>query len=79
MANALSSNALDLIGIARPAVLNPLLPKNTILNPEIKDQNARAYARSIEPSWFFRLIGNVVIGAGVETVCLPLLHSLEDI
>ncbi|KAK7421202.1 hypothetical protein QQX98_002332 [Neonectria punicea] len=67
MANALSSDSLDLIGIARPAVLNPLLPKNTILNPEIKDQNARAYARSIEPSWLFKLIGNVVIGAGVET------------
>ncbi|KAM5347797.1 hypothetical protein ACJ41O_007621 [Fusarium nematophilum] len=68
MDGALRDGALDLIGMARPAILNPWVPKNTILNMEVEDKDAKAYARAIEPSWLLKKIGNVVIGAGVETL-----------
>ncbi|KAH7110744.1 NADH:flavin oxidoreductase/NADH oxidase [Dactylonectria macrodidyma] len=68
MEAALDDDALDLIGIARPAILNPSVPKNTILNTAVEEKDAKAYARLIEPHWLLKKIGNVVIGAGAETL-----------
>lgn len=68
MEAALQDDALDLIGMARPAILNPSVPTNTILNAAVEEKDAKAYARLIEPPWLLKKIGNVVIGAGAETV-----------
>ncbi|KAH8706179.1 hypothetical protein BGZ61DRAFT_350161 [Ilyonectria robusta] len=65
--SALTEGALDLVGMARPAILNPSVPTNTILNKSVEEKDAKAYARLIEPPWLLKKIGNVVIGAGVET------------
>lgn len=73
MEAALNDDALDLIGIARPAILNPSVPTNTILNTAVEEKDAKAYARLIEPPWLLKKIGNVVIGAGAETVSLIIL------
>ncbi|KAI6760354.1 hypothetical protein HG530_009214 [Fusarium avenaceum] len=65
MDSALESGALDLVGIARPAVLNPLAPTNTLL--EEGNGNARVTVASIKIPWLLNKIGNYVIGAGYET------------
>lgn len=70
--SALTEGALDLVGMARPAILNPSVPTNTILNKSVEEKDAKAYARLIEPPWLLKKIGNVVIGAGVETVSRPI-------
>ncbi|KAL6411067.1 NADPH dehydrogenase [Ilyonectria robusta] len=67
MEAALQDDALDLIGMARPAILNPSVPTNTILNAAVEEKDAKAYARLSEPPWVLKKIGNVVIGAGAET------------
>jgi hypothetical protein len=68
MSSAISSGALDAVGLARPAVLNPSVPINKILDANVKDHEARAYSRSIESPWILKLVGNYVLGAGLETV-----------
>ncbi|GKT66373.1 NADPH dehydrogenase [Colletotrichum tofieldiae] len=67
MEAALANNGCDLIGLARPAVLNPALPKNTILAPDIKDEDAKLYARKIEAPWIAQKLGIKAIGAGAES------------
>lgn len=68
MSSAISSGALDAVGLARPAVLNPSVPNNKILDANVKDNEARAYSRSIESPWILKAVGNYVLGAGFETV-----------
>ncbi|ROW14970.1 hypothetical protein VPNG_03444 [Cytospora leucostoma] len=66
MEAALEQAGCDIVGIGRPAVLNPHLPKNTIFNKEVKDEDAKLYARKIEPSWLGKL-APPAIGAGAES------------
>ncbi|KAG6008157.1 hypothetical protein E4U21_004914 [Claviceps maximensis] len=64
MEAALRDGGCDIIGIGRPAVLNPWLPKNTILNKEIADDEARLYTRTVASSWLSRFLGmRSVLGA----------------
>ncbi|KAK1999480.1 NADH:flavin oxidoreductase/NADH oxidase [Colletotrichum falcatum] len=69
MEAALANNGCDLIGLARPAVLNPALPKNTILADTVKDEDAKLYARKIGAPWLAQKMGIKFIGAGAESVC----------
>ena len=73
--NALKSGALDIVGLARPAMLNPSAPTNTLLNMSKQGEEARAIAVSIETPWLLKKIGNYVIGAGYETVCSFISHE----
>lgn len=74
---ALSSKACDIIGVGRPAVLNPLLPKNTILAADVKDEDAKLYARKIEAPWIATKLGIKAIGAGAESVSSPCRHASD--
>ncbi|EXM15802.1 NADH:flavin oxidoreductase/NADH oxidase, N-terminal [Fusarium oxysporum f. sp. vasinfectum] len=65
--SALTGGALDIVGLARPAVLNPSAPSNTLLDMSKKADEARATAISIETPWLLKKFGNYVIGAGYET------------
>ncbi|KAF9872018.1 NADH: flavin oxidoreductase/NADH oxidase [Colletotrichum karsti] len=67
MEAALSSKSCDLIGVARPAVLNPHLPKNTILAADVKDEDAKLYVRKIEAPWIAQKLGMKAVGAGAES------------
>ncbi|CAI4212388.1 unnamed protein product [Parascedosporium putredinis] len=67
MEAALAQNACDLIGIARPAVLKPALPKEVILNSEISDEDARVDAKRIEAPWIIKKLAPKPVGAGVES------------
>ncbi|KAJ2975469.1 hypothetical protein NQ176_g5500 [Zarea fungicola] len=56
------------IGIARPAALNPALPSNTIFNKEVSDNDAKLYAKSIPAGWLSQLLGMRAINGAAETV-----------
>ncbi|KAF4991006.1 hypothetical protein FGRMN_8127 [Fusarium graminum] len=66
MEDALTEGACDLIGLGRPAIINPSLPVNTILNKEVKTEDANLYARRIQTPWILKRFGPKSIGSGVE-------------
>ncbi|KAI5917446.1 hypothetical protein F4810DRAFT_45643 [Camillea tinctor] len=68
METAISSNACDLVGLGRPAVMDPKIPKTLFLNPNIKDEDASISVKRVPPSWAMRAIGVKALGAGTEHV-----------
>ncbi|KAG6089784.1 hypothetical protein E4U15_001341 [Claviceps sp. LM218 group G6] len=68
MEAAIREGGCDIIGIGRPAVLNPLLPKNTIFNKEIADDDAKLYTKTVAPSWLTRVLGLRAINGAAETM-----------
>lgn len=68
MESAVVDGGCDMIGLARPAVLNPTLPKSVIFNAKIQDEDAKVHADRIQPSWLIKMIGVKAIGAGTEGV-----------
>lgn len=78
METAVAEGACDLVGVARPAALNPSLPKNVVFNPEVKDADARLFVKRISPPWYANWIGPSV-GAGAESVsCIFFTPSLSQ-
>jgi 2,4-dienoyl-CoA reductase-like NADH-dependent reductase (Old Yellow Enzyme family) len=68
MENALREDACDIIGIARPAALNPSLPKNLIFNNEVKNEDAKAFTRKAPDLLLPKLLGLKIMAGGAETV-----------
>lgn len=66
---AVAGGDCDLVGLGRPAALNPTLPNSVVFNPEIKDQDAKLYRKKIETPWIAKQLGIAMVGAGVDTVC----------
>ncbi|KAL2175187.1 FMN binding oxidoreductase [Thermothelomyces heterothallicus CBS 202.75] len=67
MEKAVAEGDCDLIGLARPAVLNPSLPNNIVFNPEVNDQDATLYRKKNKTPWFFNFIGMPAVGAGMDS------------
>ncbi|KAL7792075.1 hypothetical protein V8C37DRAFT_402485 [Trichoderma ceciliae] len=67
MESALREDACDIIGIGRPAALNPSLPKNLILNKEVKDEDAKAFTRKSPDLLLPKLLGIKIMAGGAET------------
>lgn len=79
MESALVEGGCDMVGLGRPAALNPSLPKNIVFNKEIKDEDAKLYAKRVEMSWLQKQ-APAAIGAGAESVsCFPPLSALVAI
>lgn len=68
MESALREDACDIVGIGRPAVLNPSLPNNLIFNKEVKSEDAKAYARKAPDLLLPKLLGIKIMAGGAETV-----------
>ncbi|KAK2592337.1 hypothetical protein QQS21_009956 [Conoideocrella luteorostrata] len=68
MEAAIRDGGCDLIGIGRPSVLNPWLPKNVIFNKEVQDSDATLYAKAVAPAWLSKLLGMRSINGAAETV-----------
>lgn len=68
MEYAVRQNKCDLVGLARPAVINPILPLEIILNPDVTDTGAIAHAEIIQAWSIARYIGIAAVGVGAETV-----------
>ncbi|OHW96128.1 NADH oxidase [Colletotrichum incanum] len=63
-----SGNSCDLVGLARPSVINPMLPKEIILNPEVPDDEAVADAKRLDPWRISKYTSMKAIGTGRETL-----------
>lgn len=75
---ALSSNACDMIGIGRPAVLAPTLANDVVLNRNINDEGAKVSAPHVERPWWIKKLGISAVGAGVENVGANLPNSFFE-
>lgn len=65
---AVSDSACDLVGIGRPAVLQPKLPKEIIFNKGVADEDARVLEKKVKPPYLAKLSGMKGVGAGAVTV-----------
>lgn len=68
MLSALETNACDLIGLGRPAAVWPKLPKEVLLNAELKDEEAKCELNMVRGNWFVRMLGVKMINLGVDTL-----------
>ncbi|KAK8053898.1 FMN binding oxidoreductase [Apiospora saccharicola] len=70
MEAALAGGGCDLIGIGRPATVNPAFPREILLNPEVKDEDASLFVEKIQPGWFLKMTGVHALGAAADSVSL---------
>ncbi|QPH02774.1 hypothetical protein C2857_006991 [Epichloe festucae Fl1] len=67
MEAAIRDGGCDMVGVGRPAVLNPWLPKNTIFNKQLGDDDAKLYTKAVAPAWPSRILGIRSINGAAET------------
>lgn len=67
MESALQSGACDLIGIGRPAAVLPALPKDIVLNTEVKDEGATVALTPVKVPWFVKALPIKAVGAGYQS------------
>ena len=65
MADAIDSGVCDLIGLGRAAVLEPTLPRDVLLNPDVPDDTALALPHMVRGQWLARWVPVKVVGAGL--------------
>lgn len=68
MNSAIQGGSCDMVGLARASVLEPLLPRNIILNTAISDHDAVVNRPKIKPFWLAKVIRIKLAGIGAETV-----------
>jgi|SRR5688572_18622003 2,4-dienoyl-CoA reductase-like NADH-dependent reductase (Old Yellow Enzyme family) len=75
MEAALEADDCDLIGLARPAVLEPHLPEKIIFNSKVADEAAVLYTERVNPPPLIEALGLksmlTAVTAGAETVRIP--------
>ncbi|KAL3595335.1 hypothetical protein FPOAC2_09661 [Fusarium poae] len=64
--NALVSGDTDMVGIARPAAVNPHLAQSTILNQEVDDKSATFHHRKVEAPWIVRQVGVTALNVHMD-------------
>lgn len=65
MADGIESGVTDLIGLGRSAVLEPTLPRKTLLNPAVPDEKAIGISHIVKGQWFANAIPIKVVGSGL--------------
>lgn len=74
MEAALAGGGCDMVGIARPAALDPKVPKTVIFNPDVSDEEAVFNRKVLAAPWLLRAMGlGTPIGAGAQTVSCNVL------
>lgn len=71
---AIKENACDIVGIARPAAVNPSLPK-LFLDEDIAEEDAQISLNKARPGLLSKLLRSQILGAGAETVSFQLLNG----
>lgn len=64
---AIKDNACDLVGIGRPAAINPKFP-HLLLDESVPDEKAQLPLNKVPPPFYARFLPLHVVGAGTETV-----------
>lgn len=68
MEAAIKEGACDIIGLGRPAAVEPALPKEVILNKEVSDKDAKTSVKAVPPSFLSRTLGIKGLGGATDTV-----------
>jgi tRNA-dihydrouridine synthase len=66
--NAVANGDCDLVGLARPAIVNPLLPKTTVLSPTMQEEDVTLYAKKTEASWILKQTGIRAVEVHMDNV-----------
>ncbi|OJD29491.1 nadh:flavin oxidoreductase nadh oxidase [Diplodia corticola] len=61
------TSACDLVGIGRPAVLQPSAPRDVIFNPDVADEDARLREEKVEVPRWAKLSGIRAVGLGATS------------
>ncbi|KAF5710355.1 NADH oxidase [Fusarium mundagurra] len=77
MEAAVKGGSCELVGLARPSVIDPALPKK-VLDTSIPDHGALAYAKRIEAWSWAKYTGIKAVGMGAETVRLSFCVTKTD-
>lgn len=72
MEAAVADSACDLVGVGRPAVLQPSAPRDIIFNRELSDQDARLSEHKIDVPRLAKLSGIRGVGSGATSVSDPI-------
>jgi 2,4-dienoyl-CoA reductase-like NADH-dependent reductase (Old Yellow Enzyme family) len=78
MERAVADGDCDLVGLGRPAVLNPSVPNSIMFIPEVKDEDATVHRRKIEIPRVLKLLNMQAIGAGMDSVSCNLQGRHHD-
>ncbi|KAK0120182.1 hypothetical protein ONS95_011588 [Cadophora gregata] len=57
MEKAIARGVCQCVGLGRPAVINPVLPKSIALNPTASKEIDVLYTKKIEAPWYVKLLG----------------------
>lgn len=68
METAIKAGACDIIGLGRPAAVEPALPKEIILNKEVSDEDAKTSVKAVPPSFLSRVLGIKGLAGATDTV-----------
>lgn len=74
MEAALAGGGCHLIGIGRPVTVKPAFPKEVLLSPDVRDEDAGLFIDKIRPAWFLRMTGVHALGAAADSVSLGPSH-----
>ena len=73
MRNAVTSQSCDLIGLARPAVLEPSLPKEKILSKDVGEGDAGVVVPRLKANGVMKWLGlESLVSAKVTVSCSPI-------
>ncbi|KAF2222844.1 NADPH dehydrogenase [Elsinoe ampelina] len=67
MEAAVANGDCDLVGLGRPAVIYPTLPRDVIFNTDLQDEDAILPVERIEVPWILKQTGLKAVGAGAES------------
>lgn len=68
--HAIEHGACDLVGIARPAAINPSFPR-LLLDESVADEDAQLPLKKVPPPFYARCVPGKAVGMGLETVSPP--------
>lgn len=75
---AVKSGACDLVGVGRPAVVEPRLPRSIVFNPDVSDEDARLPTKSFSQAALSRWLGIKGLGGGTETIgYVAAIHKMQ--
>lgn len=63
-----TEKACDLIGLGRPSIIEPAVPKEKLLNPNVYDEDAHIKLRDFGKNRLGELLGVKSLGVGIENV-----------
>ncbi|OAQ99652.1 hypothetical protein LLEC1_04836, partial [Akanthomyces lecanii] len=76
---AVKSGACDLVGIGRPSVVEPRLPRTIIFNRDVSDEDARLPTKSFSQATLSRWLGVKALGGGTETLgYVAAIHKMQQ-